>query len=368
MKLAEVVDGRDNNFNALRLFAALLVVFGHSWSLTASGTDPLNRLTGYAAGSVGLAVFFTISGYLITRSALERTPGRFLYLRCLRIVPALLVVSMFETFVVGPIFFEGTAAEYFASRHSWGHLKSASMFYGDFYIKGVFPDNPLKGLNGSTWTLPVEMTLYVAALLAATFGLLRPRAMPVLLALCVGLYAYARAAGLSFPDNVGPYVVNKVALYPLALWGLFFCLGSSMWVYRDLLELSGGIACCAILLLIVARSIWDAAFVGCFAYLTIYFALAVRPLNLVGRRLGDISYGVYVFAWPIQQWAVATTPACSNPWILAAVSIPISILFGLLSWNLVEKPAMKLRHLFAGGDPRPSTPPVEVVRPLPHAA
>lgn len=368
MKLSELVDGRDNNFNALRLLAALLVVFGHSWSLTASGPDPLNRLTGYAAGSAGLAVFFTISGYLITRSALERRPGRFLYLRCLRILPALFVVTLFETFIVGPIFFERSVPEYFASRQSWGHLKNVTLYFGSFDIKGVFIDNPLKGLNGSTWTLPIEMTLYVAALLAATFGLLRARAMPFLLALCIGTYAYARAKGLAFPDNVGPEIVNKVALYPLALWGLFFCVGSSMWIYRDRLEMSGGIACCAVLLLIVARSIWDAAFVGCFAYLTIYFALAIRPLGFAGRRLGDISYGVYVFAWPIQQWAIATTPACSNPWVLAAVSIPVSMLFGVVSWNLVEKPAMRLRHLFADGLPRGSTTAAGTDRPLAQAA
>lgn len=364
MKLSELVDGRGNNFNALRLLAALLVVFGHSWTLTASGPDPLYMLTGYATGSVGLAVFFTISGYLITRSALERSPGRFLYLRCLRILPALIAVTMFETFVVGPLFFDGTVSEYFSARRSWGHLKSASIFFGDFYIKGVFSHNPFEGLNGSTWTLPIEATLYVMALVAATFGALRTQTMPALLGVSVGLYAYAMAAGLYLPHNVGPYIFSKVALYPLSIYGLFFCLGSSMWVYREHLELSGGIACCAILLLIIARSAKDVVLVGCFAYLTIYLALAIRPLGFAGRRLGDISYGVYVFAWPIQQWAIATTPACSNPWILAAVSIPVSMLFGVVSWNLVEKPAMRFRHLFAEGLPRGSTTTAGASRPL----
>lgn len=287
---------------------------------------------------------------------MANSPARFMWLRSLRIFPALAVVVAFETFVVGPIFYGGSALEYITQRGSWAHLKNVSLFWGGFTIPGVFENNPLRGVNGSTWTLPVEFTLYALAMIAAASGLLHRKAFPTILIAAGALFVYSSIRGFYFPGNVGPELVNKVAVYPLARWGTFFALGAAMWVYRERIVLDPGIAFCALFALIISKTLWDFTYFVCGAYLTIYIALACRPVMSSFFLSTDVSYGLYIFAWPVQQWIIATIAWAMNPWLLALVALPISMLIGFASWNLIEKPALRLRHWLPNRRPHHSPP------------
>ena len=151
-----------NNFDLLRLLAAISVLVSHSFSLTHSPDEPYYKyLGGYdTGGGIAVSVFFVISGFLVTRSLQSRSVENYLLARVLRILPALALVTLFETFVVGPIFFHGTLRQYFASG-ALDHLLNMFVFFMRLTIPGVFTDLPHPGMNGSLWSIPAECTFYL---------------------------------------------------------------------------------------------------------------------------------------------------------------------------------------------------------------
>ncbi|HEX4191588.1 MAG TPA: acyltransferase family protein, partial [Stellaceae bacterium] len=194
---------RENNFDALRLLAALAVILSHAF-LIAQGTeknDPLNWLTGNQCmlGLTGVFVFFAVSGFLVTQSFEQtRSPLRYLMKRVLRIFPAYLVCLVLTAFVLGPIVTTLSLGDYLHRPEPYRYL-----FYNSFFdirvheLPGVmFVDNPV-GLevNGSLWSLGCEFDMYLMVLV---LGLLRLIRWPV----CVALLALGMAC-IAFPDTLG---------------------------------------------------------------------------------------------------------------------------------------------------------------------
>lgn len=342
-----------NNLNLLRLAAAFLVLFGHCWPIAGIVGDPLHKAIGYSTGDVGLAIFFTLSGLLISKSMSSSSAGSYLAKRALRILPALIVVTLFEVLVVGPLFYAGTPAEYFG-KFPWGHLRNAQIFGMTFYIPGVFEGNALHGLNGSTWTLAVEAAFYLMLPILGLVGVMRAGPSILLAAGFVAGYAACRYHGYSFA-NPGPVFVQGVALHPILKWGSYFFIGAAFWSNRSRLRLDGGIATCCLVLLIACRKTAGAewALVALGGYLTLYVGLGLPKIFEAYEKIGDLSYGVYIYAWPIQQWIVAVTQNSVGPWQLAAATTPVIVLVSFASWHLVEKPALALRR---SPHPQPSVP------------
>lgn len=345
MTLGSRLGSRDNNFDLLRLTAALLVVFAHSWNTSLNTSDPVSLAIGYGLGNVGLMVFFTISGLLIAKSAEQNGLFAFAVSRGLRILPALLAVTVFEAFVVAPIFFDGDARAFLTSAAPWEHLKNATVFLGRFQIDGVFVGHAKTGLNGSTWTLPIEAALYVVVAMAATAGCLTRRTCLAAFVACWSLYAYMTAAGHTDFVNNGPEIIRRVHLYPFAKWGSFFLLGAVFWKHRDSIRLDGRLALLCLGSLLLLKGMKPVTCVPFAAYLVVYVGLGLRSTAGFFERTGDISYGIYVFSWPIQQWCIAVSSRTITPVELAAISIPISVLVGFASWTLIEKPALGLRRI-----------------------
>lgn len=351
MTIGSKLVSRDNNFDLLRLTAALLVVFAHSWNTSLNTSDPVSLAIGYGLGNIGLIVFFTISGLLIARSAERNGLFGFAVSRALRILPALLAVTVFEAFVVAPIFFDGDARAYLSSAAPWEHLKNATVFLGRFQVDGVFEGHAKPGLNGSTWTLPIEATLYLVVAMAATVGCLTRRSSLAAFVACWALYGYMTAAGYADFVNNGPEIVRRVHLYPFAKWGTFFLLGTVFWTYRDRIRLDGRLALLCLGSLLLLKGMKPVTCVPFAAYLVVYLGLGLGSTAKFFERTGDISYGIYVFSWPIQQWCIAVSSRTITPVELAAISIPISVLIGFASWTLIEKPALGLRRILLRSGP-----------------
>ena len=160
------MEHRSNNFDALRLLAALTVVVAHAWPLT--GVSPSPMLGGIKVFHLAVFVFFAISGYLITTSW-QRAPRvrRFLAARVLRIFPALILVVVLTVLVIGPVATTLPLGEYFTSPQTWGYLVTVTLAAA-YQLPGVFDQNPLDVVNGSLWTLGPEFACY---LLVLTIGL-----------------------------------------------------------------------------------------------------------------------------------------------------------------------------------------------------
>jgi peptidoglycan/LPS O-acetylase OafA/YrhL len=170
-----------NNFDLIRLFAAALVVFSHSCILTDGNYshEPLSILTGgsYALGRIAVDIFFVISGFLITMS-FESTNSlpNFLWKRCLRIFPALIVLLFLTTFIIGPIATALPLHEYFSRDDTYAYLTNVRLFRLQYSLPRVFENNPYpNAVNGSLWTLAYEFVCYLLVAILGVLGILKKR-------------------------------------------------------------------------------------------------------------------------------------------------------------------------------------------------
>ena len=104
--------------------------------------------------------FFAISGFLVTASLLKRGLVDYTISRALRIYPALAVCVFATVFILGPALTRLSLSEYFSHPTTWNFLTNALLFMNMVWtLPGVFESNVLPAVNGSLWTLPVEVSL-----------------------------------------------------------------------------------------------------------------------------------------------------------------------------------------------------------------
>lgn len=331
--IGEAWRGGRNNFNLMRLAAAWLVIYAHAWPITGSaGIDLLGQLTGLrSAGAVAVDLFFVISGFLIAASLERNGLGGYLVSRGLRILPALVVCVALTTFLLGPLL--TTAADYWRQSQTWGYFfVNASLLLSSFHLPGVFSSHPLDAVNGSLWTLPNEAKLYILLMIAWLMGVLTPRRYTPLWALTM-LAGYVLAWKYwPLPDHIQKYGECTA----------FFITGTLLWVNRDRLRLSGLIALCLLVVFALLRgTTWShLAYFALLCYGALYVALRLK-LPLI--RHTDLSYGLYLYGWPAQQLAWMM-PAGKSIAGNIAIATAIALALAMLSWYLVEKPALRLKN------------------------
>jgi peptidoglycan/LPS O-acetylase OafA/YrhL len=320
-----------NNFDTLRILAALAVVVSHSFPL--SGSDDLEPLMSLSqrqasAGIIAVYVFFIISGYLITQSFdRSRNAKTFLIARALRLLPALAVVLVILAFAIGPIVSILPASEYFTSIQPYSFLGiNLSLWQFSDGLPGVFLSNPFHGaVNGSLWTLSVEAKCYILVLLFGVCGIFnRFTTLGVLIAGCIAMKLWIGGLDMEFYSD--------------------FFAGAAIYHWQP--PLRGKIAMlCALLWLISFLTVGlriASASVG--AYLIIYLALAPRIKMPNLARWGDLSYGTYIWAFPVQQIASALLGARVSWYLNLAIAIPVVLVLAWLSWHFVEAPALSLKR------------------------
>jgi peptidoglycan/LPS O-acetylase OafA/YrhL len=341
---AELGDTRENNFDFLRYFMAALVVYAHAFAFVNghqyTGADPLARLTKWQTGFGGLAVecFFIMSGYMILRSWLY-SKGALDYFkrRALRILPALTVALLFCSLVVGPIATR-TLNEYFTNPYSYRYM--LIMFGRDFkttdWLPGVFENHPWpRSVNGSIWTIRYEIICYVGVALLGLIGIYRKRSM--VLAIGLGIYAlYVLSAKKIIP--LGP-------LDQLPYLMSFFMVGMLAYLYRERIPHSPALCLLAVSCLLLATFLKVLQWVMPFGmgYLLFYIAFH-RGIRLQHfARKGDLSYGVYIYAFPVQQLLVHFSGNRLEPHLHFVLALAISSGLAKLSWNYVEQPFIRMK-------------------------
>jgi len=337
-----LTSARENNFDFLRFFAATLVLFVHSYPLTGRRPDePIELLTGYEnGGEFAVAVFFVISGYLITSSWLNSSGTKsFLIKRALRVFPALIMAVLLSTFIIGPLVTDRSITEYLASPLTWTYLQNV-LLVTRFELPGVFSQNIYPDVvNGSLWTLPLEVMMYLGVMALGLTQLLRPRLIFLPIAgLAVGYFWLLGRLGIeSF------FIVN---FFKLAL--LYFT-GAAIYLYRDALPWRGWIAVllAAALGLTFHTQAGPYVYMVALPYLVIYLAYAPIPLIARFGKYGDFSYGMYIYAFPFQQLTVYLLGPEIGVFGLTVISLAPTLLLAILSWHLIESPAMKLKQRFA---------------------
>lgn len=332
--LGDFDGNRRNNFTVLRILFAWLVLYGHSFPITGKGiVDPLKPIFSGSIwiGELAVAGFFAISGYLVTASFQRRGLKDYVLSRILRIYPALILCVLLTVGVLGPLCSSMPLSDYVSHPQTRAYLGNlTALFPMEFRLPGVFADNTRPAVNGSLWTLTLEISCYLVLAVFGVLGLLRSRTLINVSAICLLLFSMAYFADLPLVgrrDNwSGP--------------ALYFLLGVVLYANRDRVPLSWPLALGAAVLCYASfgQDWFVYVFAPAFVYLTFFIAYRTPHLD-VDERLGDPSYGIYIYAWPIQQILTMIFPG-QGPYFNTAVASIIVFCLAFASWRLVEKPML----------------------------
>lgn len=330
--LADGLARHDNNFNLIRLIAAWLVIYGHAWPITgSSGSDLiLSTLRFKFAGGVAVDLFFFISGFLIASSLARHRLRDYLVARALRIFPALIVCVLLTVFVLGPLL--TTDAGYWSDPGTWRYLwVNASLWSTEHMLPGVFLDHPNAGVNGSLWSLPIEVRLYLILGAVALVGLFKPERYNLcfIVVMTLGFLIYGT-------QELSPKDSNH------AYCAAFFLTGAFCWINRARIPLSWPLL--FVLLCLAATLRGGPRFhIGYFLALGYGALMLAFVPRLPVIRTHDLSYGVYLYGWPAAQLVQHIAPqtgVLGN--VLGATALALTLAWA--SWTWIEAPALQFKR------------------------
>lgn len=346
-------DGFAPGFGFLRLLAATLVFLAHTVWLSTGHYDPLYALSNEQTflGSIGVSVFFVISGFLIAQSfARCSSVMEFSAKRFLRIFPGLFTVVVFTALCVGPTLTTLPLRQYFGNAlfseyflNAVGGIK--------LFLPGVFNDNPIPIVNGSLWTLRYEVLCYAILALIGISGLLSRRSVILvatgLLVLLSGLAVGEPREILILPLSFSLGALGTLSVGPLLRLIPFFMVGTSSYLWRYYLPLDWRLAIVATIGVVLGllTNFHDLLFPICGGYLTIYVGM-LEAWDFRWLRTRDYSYGIYIYSFPIQQVVIALFPMAKHWWINTLLSGPLTLALAALSWGFIERPALSLKKMF----------------------
>lgn len=335
-----------NNFDFLRWLAATFVLLSHEYAvLGRGGEEPILGPTGgfTTFGTLGVDMFFVMSGCLVTASMARGTGLTFFIAsRALRILPGLFVALLVSTVAVGLFATTLPLADYLRDGRTWRYVwRGLTMHDLQWTLPGAFERLPFAGVvNGSLWSLWPEVQMYAAVVtLGAVASLTGASRRVVLLA---GMGAVAVIAWRSHPDLAGKLLEGPT----LPRLALFFAFGAMLemlgWRGQRRLVVCAAAIVCAILLR--HSMLFVPAFDLAVALCVVAFAYAPLPWLPHWARFGDWSYGMYVYAFPVQQLVTLYGPRLPLP-LHFALAYTITVVLAALSWHLVEAPALRLKSL-----------------------
>lgn len=354
--LGQRLDPRRNNINALRLGLAFVVLLSHSVQLAGGGPDWVGAWTDNSVDLSTMAVdgFFALSGFLILRSYLtSKSTWRYLWRRALRILPAFWVCLIVSAFVIGPIssLVAGKSLSLYPSGEAASFISSNSLLLiRQFEIEGAYGGMPV---NGSLHTLFYEFLCYLGVALLGVLGVTRWGPKPIVVLLCT-VWVFIIVTTTIEPA----LVVGHPARELLLRYGSMFLAGMLLLVLADRVRLTRTRFALAGGLILAALA--AASLISGERALIAYIVLAAPAVAFVVLSVGagaqvaqvgsrrDLSYGLYVYAWPVQATLlVAGAGAWWTPGFVLA-SLAISLGCALLSWSWVESPALRLKSWTPG--------------------
>lgn len=337
----------NNNYDFLRIFAATCICFTHSFNLlNKDGFEPLMRISGsqYDFSFIGLSIFFSVSGYLITKSVYTSSSLQsYFWKRFLRIQPLLMIVCVLSVFIIGPVFTTLPATEYFKIPETYSYFRNIFPATGiQFVLPGVFADNFHPNVvNGSLWTLVVEERLY---LLVSVFFFFKKQGKSfALLVLLFNIMVTLKS--VFFQGSVLEYLkgshifyallfLNAGALYQVGFDFKYFAKRKLSWIALFLLVLSFFYTFLQFLQVLIIP-------------LCVIMVANVRAATNNAAKWGDFTYGVYIFSFPVQQIFIAIKLVPENPYLLFVVTMSTVLPLGALSWHLLEKKCLRHKDLVA---------------------
>ncbi|HEY3855324.1 MAG TPA: acyltransferase [Verrucomicrobiae bacterium] len=325
--LSDAVDQKRNNLNAVRLFLALTVLAYHCSPLT-RGADHHQGILPYF-GDTAVDLFFLISGLLITASwQRSKSATDFLRKRVLRIYPGFIGAYAFS--VAAMIWANPAVLNKLVSLHGLSGVLTDCVTLTNYMLRGsgVFPSNPYFGsADGSLWTIPYEFGCYLLVAIVGIFCLFKFRRLAI--AGLIGAYVY-------FCISV---FKNAEVTTPGRRFLTYFLAGTCCWLWREKIPLRGTIVSASLAVMIVAafsRPVWLLVEPICLTYACLWIGFTNPWKATSWCDHTDLSYGVYLYAFTVQQ-IIATTAWGRNPFVMLSVAMPATIFVAYVSWTLIEK-------------------------------
>jgi peptidoglycan/LPS O-acetylase OafA/YrhL len=345
-RISQFCDADKNSFSLMRLIASVCVVFSHSYLITngVHTLQPLEALTGYPLGTHSVNIFFAISGLLIAAS-FSRNPNvlTFLVTRFFRIYPAL-IISSIVVFILCLVFagtqdflsvFNSSVFSYF--------FKILIEFTGSSTLVGVFEKLPSPNrINVPIWTLKYEIMCYLSFVFVMVILIKRKIVSDIKIStFFVVICLIWLLQGKAYNNSTS---IDHIIRFSFLFWSGVLCWNSRNFIIINVTGLIG------LFFLTALTSYMKMSLTGPFCMITstyLCFYCAQYKYGIVTRftQKNDLSYGIYIYSWPVQQLIqmhdIGTTPITNTLFTLIVV-IPLAF----LSWNLVEKPSLKLKNSF----------------------
>jgi len=336
-----------NNFDLLRILFAWFVIVSHSYVLNGDGaTDPLFVATNstFLFSFIGVKGFFIISGYLIFKSMVVSTSiFEYLVKRVLRIFPALAVVLL-VTLAAVYFIYPNNMPPFFSNKEVYAYfLGNIILFKPHFFISGIFAGLPSSAINGSLWTIEYEFFFYLFILLFFYFRS-NKKILKALLVIVVALFLMVRLAFYDWTVQTHFFI----PLEPLFDLGPYFLMGSLLSCF-DFDTMPAKNALAAVLSLVLVASVYfkigHTVVYFTLPFLVIYVGKQTSKLaTWVHTTMGDPSYGIYLYAFPLQQLIIYWYRPSTL--VLFVASTIGAFVFGYLSWIFIEKKALALKQYF----------------------
>jgi peptidoglycan/LPS O-acetylase OafA/YrhL len=330
--------GHANNFDGLRLVASLMVLASHQFVLL--GLHEATLAEGMTLGSIAVAMFFTMSGYLVTESWYHDPHiMRFAMRRFLRIWPALIVATL--VIVVAAAALTTLPLHDYFGRETRRFITFNAQLRAYYTLPGVFVTAPanaiLSAVNGSWWTIPLEAKCYAYVAVLGAIGL--RRRIFSLLALLVVAVMYAKTLPGHSRDNSFD---NLCYFYTAFFLGGVCARQYAVEISRRRLAVAAALATC-----LLAAALLQHARLAQWAVLvpfTLWFGHQATPGLRSAARFGDLSYGAYLYAYFVQQLSVHLWPATPSYPATAAMAAVVTLMMAWCSWHAVEAPALALKR------------------------
>lgn len=330
----------DNNFTLLRLLAAIFVLISHSFGVLQRPLDqPGLWYNGKSIifSGIGLYIFFTISGYLVTQSLFNSNSLKhYLWKRFLRILPALVVANLL-CIILGCFITSLPLGRYLFNLQTWTYLiRNSTLVVNQFYLPGVFNNLSDHTVNASLWTILVEVECYVVLLLGAYQIVTRKW----LFLSCFVLFETLRIYMTVFNN----FHIKGFDLYADFTFGTYFFLGSLFYRFKDDIRFKWFYA--NILMAVALATVYtflEAVTISIFfAYCFIIIGTSKAIVNLKGY---DLSYGIYLYAFPMQQLLVSFFGYTINVWLHVVLATFLAAILAFVSWTFVEKPLLRKKDI-----------------------
>ncbi|BBY38978.1 acyltransferase [Mycobacterium mantenii] len=351
MKLGQVFDPRSNALNAWRLALAAEVIFWHTFPVR--GHLPSLRAVLQLLLCVGVDGFFAISGFLITASWVSNPRLRaYLAARALRILPGFYVCMIVTAFVFAPLSVAiqgGSATKLLFSFAPFEYvLKNAAVLWLKPDVGGTPRGIPNAGIwNASLWSLFWEVMCYLVVAVIGVAGLANRRwVSPAILV--VAAIGASMMPPVTFPDvfNRPTGNLGTVIVFIACRAAIMFAAGALLFQWRDVIPARWSLVAVCVVIVLVAGQLPDYRVV---AAVPLAYAVVVSGALLHHKRLRlrtDLSYGMYIYAYPTQQLLAVLGLLSLNPFVFCLTVAVATLPLAAASWFLVEKPARSLKARF----------------------